>query len=146
MFSFAVMKTLAVTLSAIVLMTSFSSCTWLKEKYARNEQASVAYLSDKKTAPARMNIEGVWFSPQWGMVILNQERGGKLSGIFQDHYVVNGIVSGKEAFITLIDDDWVEYTVELRRKNWEELTGYYSPSVPFLDKDATEVTLTRIGD
>jgi hypothetical protein len=140
------MKTLAITLSAIVLMTSFSSCTWLKEKYARNEQASVAYLSDKKTAPARMNIEGVWFSPQWGMVILNQERDGKLSGIFQDHYVVNGIVSGKEAFITLIDDDWVEYTVELRRKNWEELTGYYSPSVPFLGKDATEVALTRIGD
>jgi hypothetical protein len=140
------MKTLAISLSAIVLMTSFSSCTWLKEKYARNEQASAAYLSEKSTAPARMNIEGVWYSPEWGMVILNQERGGKLSGIFMDHYFVNGIVSGKEAFITLIDDDWVEYTVELRRKNWEELVGHYSPSVPFLDKDAHEVVLKRIGD
>jgi hypothetical protein len=145
-FSFAVMKTLAISLSAIVLMTSFSSCTWLKEKYARNEQASAAYLSEKSTAPARMNIEGVWYSPQWGIVILNQERGGKLSGIFMDHYVVNGIVTGKEAFITLIDDDWVEYTVELRRKSWEELAGSYSPSVPFLDKDAHEVVLKRIGD
>jgi hypothetical protein len=145
-FSFAVMKTLAITLSAIILMTSFSSCTWLKEKYARNEQASAAYLSDKKTARARMNIEGLWYSPQWGIVVLNQERDGKLTGIFMDHYVVNGIVSGKEAFITLVDDDWVEYTVELRRKSWEQLAGYYSPSVPFLDKDANELVLTRIGD
>ena len=146
MFSFAVMKTLAITLSAVVLMASFSSCSWLKEKYAKNEKASAAYLSEKKTAPSRMNIEGVWYSPQWGIVVLNQERGGRLSGIFQDLYVVNGVVSGKEAFITLIDDDWVEYTVELRHKNWEELVGFYSPSVPFSDKDANEVVLKRIGD
>jgi hypothetical protein len=146
MFSFAGMKTLAITLGAVVLMTSFSSCTWLKEKYAKNERASVAYLSQKRTAPPKMNIEGVWYSPQWGVVVLNQEPGGKLEGIFQDYYTVNGVVSGKEAFITLIDDDWVEYTVELRRKNHEELTGFYSPSVPFSEKDATELVLKRIGE
>jgi hypothetical protein len=146
MFFFAVMKTLAITLSAVVLMTSFSSCTWLKEKYAKNERASAAYLSENKTAPSTMNIEGVWYSPQWGVVVLNQERGGKLSGIFQDYYAVNGVISGREAFITLTDDDWVEYTVQLKRKNWEELTGFYSPSVPFSDSDAHEVVLKRIGD
>jgi len=146
MLFFRVMKTLAITLSAVVLMASFSSCSWLKEKYAKNERASVAYISEKKSAPARMNIEGVWYSPQWNVVVLNQERGGKLSGIFQDYYVVNGVVSGKQAFITLIDDDWVEYTVELRRKNWEELTGFYSPSVPFSETDAHELVLKRIGD
>jgi hypothetical protein len=140
------MKTLAITLSAVVLMTSFSSCSWLREKYARNEQASAAYLSDKQTARARMNIEGVWYSPQWRIVVLNQEPGGRLNGVFQDYYVVNGVVSGKEAFITLVDDDWVEYTVELRRKNWEELVGHYSPSVPFSEKDAHEVVLKRISD
>ena len=70
----------------------------------------------------------------------------RLTGVFQDHYFVNGVVSGKEAFITLTDDDWVEYTVELRRKSREELIGFYSPSVPFLEKDANELLLTRIGD
>ena len=140
------MKTLAATLSAIFLMASFSSCSWLKEKYRKNEAASVAYLSQKGFAPARMNIEGLWYSPQWGIVVLNQESDGKLSGIFQDHYVVNGVVSDKKAFITLIDDDWVEYTVELARRNREELKGFYSPSVPFSDKDAIEVLLTRVGD
>ncbi len=140
------MKTLAITLSAVVLMISFGSCTWLQEKYAKNESASVAYLTDKKTVPAKMNIEGLWYSPQWGAVVLNQEPDGRLSGAFQDYYAVNGVVSGKEAFIALTDDDWVEYTVELRRKSREELTGFYSPSVPFLDKDAHELVLKRIGD
>ena len=59
-FSFPVMKTLAITLSAIVMMTSFSSCTWLKEKYAKNERASAAYLAAKRTVPPKTNIEGVW--------------------------------------------------------------------------------------
>jgi hypothetical protein len=140
------MKMLLTTLSAVVLTVFLSSCSWLKEKYGKNEAASVAYLSQKKAAPARMNIEGLWYSPQWGIVVLNQEPDGKLSGIFRDHYVVNGVVSDKKAFITLIDDDWVEYTVELARRNREELAGFYSPSVPFSEKDAIELVLTRVGD
>jgi hypothetical protein len=143
---FAVMKTLAITLCAAVLMISFSSCTWLKEKYAKNESATVAYLSEKKTAPPKMNIEGLWYSPQWGAIVLNQEPGGKLTGAFQDYYSVSGVVSGKQAFIALTDDDWVEYTVELSRQSREELRGSYSPSVPFQDKDAHELVLKRIGD
>ncbi|HEY5707510.1 MAG TPA: hypothetical protein VIS96_18275 [Terrimicrobiaceae bacterium] len=140
------MKTLATTLSAAVLMVSFSSCSWLKEKYSKNDSASAAYLSEKKSARATTNLEGLWYSPQWGIVVFNQERGGKLNGIFRDHYVVNGVVSSKSAFLTLIDDDWVEYTVELKRKNREELVGFYSPSVPFSEKDAHELVLKRIGD
>jgi hypothetical protein len=145
-FFFPVMKTLATILSAFGLMVSFSSCGWLKEKYAKNERASVAYLSEKKSAPARTNIEGVWYAPEWGIVVLNQERDGKLTGIFQEFYVVNGVVSGNSAFITLIDEHWVAYTVELKRKNRGELTGFYSSSVPFSEKDAREIVLKRIGD
>jgi hypothetical protein len=143
---FAVMRTLAITLGATVLMISLSSCTWLKEKYAKNESATVAYLSEKKASPPKMNIEGLWYSPQWGAVVFNQEPGGKLTGAFQDYYSVGGVVSGKEAFIALTDDDWVEYTFELRRQSREELRGFYSPSVPFQDKDAHELVLKRIGD
>lgn len=81
-----------------------------------------------------------------GIVVFNQEPDGKLTGIFRDYYVVNGVVSDKSAFLTLIDDDWVEYTVELRRRNREELVGFYSPSVPFSEKDAQELVLKRIGN
>ena len=68
---------LATALCAIVLAAPLSSCTWLKAKYARNEAASVAYLSQKKTAPPAMNIEGLWDkSPQFSR--FNQEPDGKL--------------------------------------------------------------------
>lgn len=105
---FGVMKALATILGAIVLVASFSSCSSLRYKYGKNERDSAAYLSEKKTTPAHMNIEGLWYSPQWGIVVLKQESGGALSGIFRDDYVVNGVVSDKSAFITLIDDDWVD--------------------------------------
>jgi hypothetical protein len=138
------MKTLLTTLTAFAVAVSLSSCSWLKWKYEKNEAASVAYLSEKKSAPAGMNIEGLWYSPQWGMVVFNQQPDGRLDGIFRDHYVINGVVSGKSAFMTLIDDDWVEYTVELKRKSGEELVGFYSPSVPFSEKDALELVLKRV--
>jgi hypothetical protein len=128
------MKTLANFLRATVLVAPLSSCTWLKANGAKNEAASAVYLSRKKTAFPRMNVEGLWYSPQWGMVVFNQEPGGRLSGIFRDYYVVNRAVSGKSAFLTLIEDDWVEDTVELQRRRREELTGFYSPSVPFFRK------------
>ncbi len=72
------MKMLATTLSAVFLMASFSSCSWLKEKYGKNEAASVAYLSEKKSTPAKTNIEGLWYSPQWGIVVFKQEARWKV--------------------------------------------------------------------
>jgi hypothetical protein len=89
------MKTLATALCAIVLAAPLSSCTWLKAKYARNETASVAYLSQRKL-PSGHEHRGALVSPQWGIVSrLNQEPDGKLTGIFRDYYVVNGVVSDK---------------------------------------------------
>ena len=139
------MKTLATALIAVVLAAPLSSCALLKEKYTRNEAATAAYLRDSKRERARLNVEGVWYSPQWGIVVLNQAA-GKVTGIFQDYYRADGVVSGRKAHIALIDDDWTEYTVELKRKNWEELTGWYSSSVPFTEADAHELQLVRIGD
>jgi len=135
------MKTLATLLGAAVLTFSFSSCH-LKEKYSKNDADTVAYISNRP--PARMNIEGVWYSPQWGMVVLNQEAGGKLNGVFQDYYQVKGVVSGRDAYLALIDDDWTEYTVELHKISSEKLAGYYSPTVPFSKAHQSEVVLYRI--
>lgn len=137
------MKTLATALSAVVLAVSLSSCSFLAEKYAKNEKAAAAFLSENKTAPSRMNIEGLWYSPQWGMVILNQE-GSKLDGVFQDYYTVKGVVSGKTAYITLIDDDWVEYTAVLKYTDGQKLVGAYSSFVPFNEKFSQELVLKRI--
>lgn len=139
------MKTIASVLGVVVLGLSLSSCTFLHEKYTANEKASVAYLAEKKTGPAKVNIEGVWYAPGWGAVVLNQE-GSKLTGAFSDYYAVHGVVSGRKAYLTLTDDDWREYTVELTPKGREKLVGFYSAHVPFSESDQQEIVLTRIGN
>jgi hypothetical protein len=139
------MKTIASLLGVVALGLSLSSCTFLHEKYAANEKASVAYLADKKTGTARINIEGVWYAPGWGAVVLNQE-GSKVTGAFNDYFAVDGVVSGRKAFLILTDDDWREYTVELTSKGREKLVGFYSAHVPFSESDQKEIVLTRIGD
>jgi hypothetical protein len=128
----------------VVLTLSLSSCSFLAEKYAKNEAATAAFIANNKKAPARMNIEGVWYSPEWGMVLLNQEPGGKLTGVFQDYYQVRGQISGKTAYIALIDDDWTEYSVVLERKSWDQLSGYYSSDIPPSDTNRHEIVLKRI--
>ncbi len=138
------MKTLASALSAVVLTLSFSSCSFLTEKYAKNEAATAAFIASNTKAPARMNIEGVWYSPEWGMVLLNQEPGGKLTGVFQDYYQVRGQISGKTAYIALIDDDWTEYSVVLQRKSWDQLVGHYSSDIPPNENNRHEIVLKRI--
>lgn len=139
------MKTIATVLGVVVLGLSLSSCKFLEEKYTKNEKAAVAYLSDKKTGSAKTNVEGVWYSPGWGAVVLNQE-GSKVTGAFQDYYAVDGVVSGRKVYLVLIDDDWREYTVELTPKGREKLVGYYSAHVPFSESDQQEIVLNRIGD
>jgi len=139
------MKTVATVLGVVVLALSLSSCKFLEEKYAKNEKASVAYLAEKKTSPAKTNVEGVWYAPGWGAVVLNQE-GSKLTGAFQDYYAVDGVVSGRKVYIVLIDDNWREYTIELTAKGREKLVGYYSANIPFSESDQEEIVLTRIGD
>lgn len=138
------MKTLATFLGAVVLAFSLNACGMLQAKYDANGKATAAYLQDKNTAAPRTNLEGLWYSPQWGMVVFNQTPKGELTGIFQDAYRVEGRVVGKSAYIALIDDDWTEYTVELQRLSGEKLTGFYSPSVPFSSKDKTPLELFRI--
>jgi hypothetical protein len=139
------MKTVATVLGVVALALSLSSCKFLQEKYDKNQRAAAAFLTENKTGPAKTNIEGVWWSPDWGVVVFNQEN-GQLTGSFQDYYVIEGVVSGRKAFMNLVDDDWREYTVELAVKSHEKLVGYYSPSVPFSDKDKQPLVLTRIGN
>jgi len=94
------------------------------------------------TSPARVNFEGVYHSPEWGTVTLNQEN-GKITGTLA-HYQIKGVASGRAARLLLIDDLWTEYTMILNRRATGNLDGAYSPSIPFSQEDATPVTLNRI--
>lgn len=139
------MKTLATSLGAVVLALSLNACSFslLKDKYTKNEAAASGYLSSKKGGIARVNVEGLWYSPEWNMVVLNQE-GSKVDGVFQDYYKVNGVVSGRHIYLVLTDDDWAEYTVQLTKQPNGDLKGFYSPDVPFSESSQHELTLKRV--
>ncbi len=116
----------------------------LKESYQKNESARIAYLQEKKAGPAKINIEGVWYSPDWGIVVLKQHPGGKVTGMSSDWANVDGIVTGNKVFLTFVDSGWTEYTVELKRPQWDRLSGLYSAHVPFSETDQEKVVLERI--
>ena len=120
-----------------------SSCS-LTEKYHANNAAGEAWLQSHSKRPARANFKGVYYSPNWNLAILKQ-REGKLTG-YIGSYNVKGIVSGENAYLLLIDDSWVDYTMILQRKNYEIIEGSYSSRVPFSEKHSARVQLDRIVD
>jgi hypothetical protein len=137
------MKMLVRATLLLVMVGSLSSC-FLGKKYEKNNAATVAYLTEKNTAKAQMNVEGLWYSPQWGVVLLNQTPDGKVTGVVDGFLHAKGVVSGKNVYLALTDDDWTEYTVELRRSKWDQLKGYFSSWVPFNTIDQQEVVLEKI--
>lgn len=116
----------------------------LAEKYAKNNAAASAWLAANSKAPARTNFEGTYYSPDWGVATLNQ-KSGKVTGAISYHNV-RGIVSGKLAYLTLIDDQWVEYTMILGWRNHEELQGAFSPAIPFCKKSSKPVSFDKIDE
>lgn len=140
------MKTLTTILSAVVLAFSFSSCAFYHNKYEGNAKASAAFLTSNKTDKVRTNVEGVYYAPDWkGIVVIKQQEGGKLVGLFPHNDTVKGIVSGHTAYITLVDGNWTFYTLILKKDCCGNLVGYASENAPFSEKDKKAVTLLKIG-
>jgi hypothetical protein len=139
------MKTLVRAACLLLMVGSLSSC-FLGQKYQKNHAATVAYLNEKASSKAQINVEGLWYSPQWGVVLLNQTPDGKVTGVVDGYLHAKGVVSGKNVYLVLVDDDWTEYTVELRRTKWDQLKGNFSSWVPFNAIDQQEVVLEKIVD
>lgn len=116
----------------------------LGEKYQKNNSAAQAWLNAGPTRAAAADFEGVYYSPNWGMVVLNQQNGKITGSIGYMH--VDGRATGKSARLLLVDDSWVEHTMLLTRKSSEILEGTYSSSVPYSKDDAEPVRLDRIVD
>lgn len=129
-------------LTALALVSLTSGCALTAEKNSKNISASSAWLLANDKGPAKTNFEGVYYSPDWGTVALNQ-RGDKITGAIA-HFHVNGIATGKNAYLLLVDDGWTEHTMILNRKSSEIAEGAYSSYIPFSTKDAIPVHLDKI--
>lgn len=133
-------RSLALLLGFSCLAT-FPGCA-LKEKYAANNAAADRWLAGGKKEAAAVSFEGVYYSPDWGMAVLNQKN-GELAGTLS-YFHLKGVVNGRVASVVLIDDSWVEYTMVLKRRNAEVLEGSVSPSIPYSSSDSRKVVFERI--
>lgn len=133
------MKTPLLALLAVALLTSGCAIT---EKTNKNNADAKAWLEANDRRPARTNFEGVYYSPDWGTVSLNQ-RDGQITGAIA-HFHVKGIATGRSAYLLLVDDDWVEHTMILNKKNSEIIEGSYSSYVPYSKTDSLPVHLDKI--
>ncbi len=135
------MKASYLPIIAVCFAVLTSGCG-LTEKYNRNNAASQAWLESNTKAPAQTNFEGVYYSPDWGAVHLNQQN-GKITGSV-GYFQARGVTSGRTAYILLVDDEWVTKSMILKKKGSEIVAGSSSSSVPYCAKGSQPVQLDRI--
>ena len=135
------MKLGSITIAAILL--GLAGCN-LKEKYARNNLAADQWLQ-ANVGQAGVNVQGAWeaWESGWGDIRFEQ-LGSSVNGAM-GNYSVRGAVRGSRVFLALSSGGYVYYTVVLA-KSGDQLSGFYSGSVPFDPADQAAVTLRRIGN
>ena len=135
------MKTPLLLLVAAVFVSLTSGCA-LNEKYNKNNTAAQAWLQSNNKRPAKTNFEGVYYSPDWGTVVLKQHDGKLTGGI--GFYKIKGIATGNSAYLVLLDDEWAGHTMVLKRKNFETVCGSFSRHMPYVEKGSKPVCLDKI--
>jgi hypothetical protein len=130
-------------LIAAVLFGALTGCN-LKQKYARNNLAADQWLQ-ANVGQAGVNVQGAWeaWESGWGDIRFEQ-LGSSVNGAM-GNYSVRGAVRGSRVFLALSSGGYVYYTVVLT-KSGDQLSGFYSGSVPFDPADQAAVTLRRIGN
>ena len=111
-----------------------------KERYARNNDRGRAWLSDQ-VLPPEINVTGTWKSDSWGGTFLAQ-TGQVVRGHLGD-YPVEGVVSGRKAYLLASESGWYYYSVVLEMPGPDVLIGYYSRSVPYKSGRRHDIRLDR---
>ena len=126
-----------------VFLGALTGCN-LKQKYARNNLAADQWLQ-ANVGQAGVNVQGAWeaWESGWGDIRFEQ-LGSSVNGAM-GNYSVRGGVRGSRVFLALTSGGYVYYTVVLT-KSGDQLSGFYSGSVPFDPGDQAAVTLRRIGN
>ena len=81
------------------------------------------------SAPAEINVCGVWDSDVWGKMILHQEKGARDVTGTADNWEIEGVVSGKNVFLAFIDKGYLIYTAEAALNEDGKLAGNYAKGI-----------------
>jgi len=129
-----------VVLGCLVL----SSCPVLaKDK----EDEARAWLASY-TAPAQINVDGVWESGDWGTVILHQAKDAREVTGTGDNSVVEGVVSGNVLYLAFVWHDRHAkvskiYTASLTLREDGDLHGRYARGIYTPDKENLSIKLKK---
>lgn len=112
-----------------------------KERYSRNNALGSAWLSDQMFPP-EISVAGNWKSATWGKAFFAQTD-NKVRGYLGD-YPVEGVVSGKKAYLLVSQGGWYYYSVVLEMPAPQILIGYYSRGVPYEVNKRVDLRLDRL--
>jgi hypothetical protein len=133
------MKANLLLLPVLALSLLLGACN-SAERYKKNQGATDEGLA-QFTLPARVNIAGTWTSNDWGAAMFSQSGrvvSGQLGG-----YEVRGVVSGSTAYLAVMEAGWTYYTVKLTQPSSGKLTGTYSTSIPYSERNSRVILLQR---
>jgi len=80
----------------------------------------------QNTAPAEVNVNGIWQSPEWGEINLIQAQGSNEVTGDGDGWKIDGLVSGKKVFLLFSDKGRVNYSAVLTAESDSRLVGGYA--------------------
>lgn len=131
-------------LSALAAVVCLGGCDTVREftqeRYSRNNDTGKAWLSDQ-ILPPEINVAGDWNSSVWGSSFLSQD-GAKVRGHLGD-YPIEGVVSGKKAYLLASENGWYYYSIVLEMPAPNILIGYYARGVPYRTSARVDLRLDR---
>lgn len=125
---------------ALLTVLSLSSCKTARH-FEQNRAAGDAWLA-QYTSRATTNVGGVWVASDWGLAKLEQD-GRKVTGMI-DSFQVEGVVSGNTAYLLISENNWIYYTAVLQKTAPSRLSGHFSYSVPFQERDQRTMMLRKL--
>lgn len=93
--------------------------------------------------PTEINVNGLWHSPDWGDVILNQEKDKRDITGTGDGWDITGVVSGKKIYLLFSDKGRINYSAELLADGETALAGSYSKGMLSAKSRKRPMRLTR---
>ena len=98
----------------------------------------------QNSKPAEININGKWFSEDWGMVVLVQKEGSREISGDGDGWKVDGVVSGKAVLLLFTESNGdIGYSARLDAEQEDTLKGSYSRGIMDGTIGDREMFLTR---
>jgi len=89
---------------------------------------------ERNTESAEANVTGVWSNEEWGDITLDQLQGSRRITGDGDLWKIDGVLSGKKAFLLFSRTGKVEFSAVLDYQQEDTLEGKYSSDLITTDK------------